>query len=546
MNETSISLAQEKNADAFKLAISGAQRRLEQIMEGGGKKRIEKLHAEGKMTARERIDYLLDAGKPRIEVGAFAGYEMYQEHGGCPAGGVVVVIGYIRGRQCIVVANDATVKAGAWFPVTGKKNLRAQEIAAENRLPIIYLVDSAGVYLPMQDEIFPDKEHFGRIFRNNARLSSAGIPQIAAIMGSCVAGGAYLPIMSDEALIVEKTGSVFLAGPYLVKAAIGEDADKEVLGGASTHSEISGVTDYKMPDDTTCLDTIKDLIDKFGRFETAGFDRSQPEPPALDAEDLFRLYPENGAKPYDTLALLRALVDGGKMTLYKEHYGKTIICAYARIDGWAVGIVVNNRQVVKNAKGEIQFGGVIYSDSADKATRFILNCNQKKIPLVFLHDVTGFMVGTRSEHGGIIKDGAKMVNAVSNSTVPKFTVIIGNSFGAGNYAMCGKAYDPRLIVAWPTAKIAVMGGEQAAKVLTQIQVQSLKDKGKAPDPEGEKALFQSIKERYDAQTTPYYAAARLWVDAIIDPRDTRRWISMGIEAANNAPVEKFNVGVIQT
>lgn len=540
-----IHLETEKNADAMQLAVGKMNRLLDKILEGGGKKRLEKLHAEGKMSARERIDYLLDAGKPRIEIGAFAGYEMYHEHGGCPAGGVVVVIGYVRGRQCIVVANDATVKAGAWFPITGKKNLRAQEIAMENRLPIIYLVDSAGVFLPMQDEIFPDKEHFGRIFRNNARLSSAGIPQIAAIMGSCVAGGAYLPIMSDEALIVENTGSVFLAGPYLVKAAIGENVDKETLGGAATHSEISGVTDYKMPDDKTCLDTIKDLMDKMGRFEQAGFDRTAPQPPAGAPEDIFAIYPENGAKPYNTLELLRRLVDKGELTQYKEHYGKTIICAYARIDGWAVGIVVNNRQVVKNAKGEIQFGGVIYSDSADKATRFILNCNQKKIPLIFLHDVTGFMVGTRSEHGGIIKDGAKMVNAVANSTVPKFSIIIGNSYGAGNYAMCGKAYDPRLIAAWPTAKIAVMGGEQAAKVLTQIQVQSLKDKGHAPDPAGEQELFEKIKSRYDAQTTPYYAAAHLWVDAIIDPRDTRRWISMGIEAANNAPVERFNPGVIQ-
>ena len=540
-----IDIEREKNKDAMLLAISKTNRFLEKIHEGGGKKRVEKLHAEGKMTARERITYLLDKGKPVIEIGAFAGYEMYKEHGGCPAGGVVVVIGYIRGRQCIVVANDATVKAGAWFPITGKKNLRAQEIAAENRLPIIYLVDSAGVYLPMQDEIFPDKEHFGRIFRNNAQLSSAGIPQIAAIMGSCVAGGAYLPIMSDEALIVENTGSVFLAGPYLVKAAIGETADKETLGGASTHSEISGVTDYKMPDDATCLDTIKDLIDKYGKFENAGFDRTEPKPAAGTEDDFLAAFPENGGKPYETLALLKCLVDEGKLTQYKEHYGKTIICAYARIDGWAVGIVVNNRQVIKNAKGEIQFGGVIYSDSADKATRFIMNCNQKKIPLVFLHDVTGFMVGTRSEHGGIIKDGAKMVNAVANSTVPKFTVVIGNSYGAGNYAMCGKAYDPRLIVAWPTAKIAVMGGDQAAKVLTQIQVQSLKDKQQPPEPEQERALYEEIKNRYDAQTTPYYAAARLWVDAVIDPRDTRQWISMGIEAANNAPVKKFNPGVIQ-
>jgi len=546
MSVNGINLESEKNADALRVAVSGMNRRLEKIVQGGGPKRIEKLHAEGKMTARERIDYLLDPGSPRVEVGAFAGHGMYEEHGGCPAGGVVVLIGYIRNRQCIVVANDATVKAGAWFPITGKKNLRAQEIAMENQLPIVYLVDSAGVYLPMQDEIFPDKEHFGRIFRNNARLSSAGIPQIAAIMGACVAGGAYLPIMSDEALIVEKTGSVFLAGPYLVKAAIGEDSDREALGGASTHSEISGVTDYKMPDDKTCLDTIRDLIDKMGRRESTGFDRSEPRPPAGTKDDLYAIFPENGAKPYDSVALLRTLVDEGKLTQYKEHYGKTIITAYARIDGWAVGIVANNRQVVKNAKGEIQFGGVIYSDSADKATRFIMNCNQKKIPLVFIHDVTGFMVGIRSEHGGIIKDGAKMVNAVANSTVPKFTVIAGNSYGAGNYAMCGKAYDPRLIVAWPTAKIAVMGGEQAAKVLTQIQVQSLKEKGAAPDPEAEKALFNQIKARYDDQTTPYYAAARLWVDAIIDPADTRQWISMGISAANNAPVEKFNPGVLQT
>ncbi len=545
MSTTTTDLEFAKNIDALKLAVSSLNRHLEKIHEGGGAKRIQKLHGEGKMTARERIDYLLDAGKPRIEVGAFAGYEMYQEHGGCPAGGVVVVIGYVRGRQCIVVANDATVKAGAWFPITGKKNLRAQEIAMENRLPIIYLVDSAGVYLPLQDEIFPDKEHFGRIFRNNAKMSSAGIPQIAAIMGACVAGGAYLPIMSDEALIVERTGSVFLAGPYLVKAAIGEDADQEVLGGSSTHSEISGVTDYKMPDDQTCLDTIKDIVDKYGRFENAGFDRVESKPAEGKPEDLFEIYPENGAKPYNTVELLRRIVDDGKLTQYKEHYGKTIITAYARIDGWAVGIVVNNRQVVKSAKGEIQFGGVIYSDSADKATRFILNCNQKKIPLVFLQDVTGFMVGTRSEHGGIIKDGAKMVNAVANSTVPKFTIVIGNSYGAGNYAMCGKAYDPRLIAAWPTAKIAVMGGEQAAKVLTQIQVQSLKAKGHAPDPAAEKELLEKTKASYLAQTTPYYAAARLWVDAIIDPRDTRKWISMGVEAANNAPVEKFNVGVIQ-
>ena len=536
-----------QNEDAMKVAVSGIRRQLEKIYEGGGKKRIEKEHAQGKMTARERVQYLLDKDTPQIEIGAFAGFDMYEAEGGCPSGGVVVVIGYVAGRQCIVVANDATVKAGAWFPITAKKNLRAQEISMENRLPIIYLVDSAGVYLPMQDEIFPDKEHFGRIFRNNAKLSSMGIPQIAAIMGSCVAGGAYLPIMSDEALIVDGQGSVFLAGPYLVKAAIGENADKETLGGASTHSEISGVTDYKVPNDTACLDTIKKLVDKFGENEKSGFSRVTATPPQYNPAEMLSIFPaENITKPYDTVEILKRLVDDSELTFYKEGYGKTIVCAYARIDGWAVGIVVNQRQVVKSAKGEMQFGGVIYSDSADKATRFILNCNQKKIPLVFIHDVTGFMVGSRSEHGGIIKDGAKMVNAVANSTVPKFTIVIGNSYGAGNYAMCGKAYDPRLIVAWPTAKIAVMGGAQAAKVLVQIQTSSLKAKGEEVDAEKEQMLYNEIKGRYDKQTTPQYAAARLWVDAIIDPLETRTWISMGIEAANNAPIEKFNVGVIQT
>lgn len=541
-----IDLEKNKNEDAIKLLLSRMEQRLHRIELGGGKAKLEKQRNEGKMTARERINYIFDNNKPRIEIGAFAGFEMYEEHGGCPAGGVIVEIGYIRGRQCMVVANDASVKAGAWFPITGKKNLRAQEIAMENRLPIVYLVDSAGVYLPMQDEIFPDKEHFGRMFRNNAKMSSMGIPQIAAIMGSCVAGGAYLPIMSDEALIVDKTGSIFLAGPYLVKAAIGENIDKETLGGAATQSEISGVTDYKMPDDQTCLDTIKDLIDKIGHFAKAGFDRITPTPPAVPKEDIYGLIPSDASKPYDTLALLKTLVDDSKLTLYKEGYGKTVICAYARIEGWAVGIVVNNRQVVKSAKGELQFGGVIYSDSADKATRFIMNCNQKKIPLVFLHDVTGFMVGSRSEHGGIIKDGAKMVNAVANSTVPKFSIVMGNSYGAGNYAMCGKAYDPRLIVAWPTAKIAVMGGAQAAKTLLQIQVATLKARGQEFSTQEEQRLFNEIKAKYDNQTTPYYAASRLWVDAIIDPVATRQWIAMGIEAADNAPIEKFNVGVIQT
>jgi len=539
-------LEYNKNADAMQLATAKMKHRLDAIYLGGGQKKIDRQHDKGKMTARERVAFLLDDEDDFLEIGAFAGYEMYEEHGGCPAGGVITGIGRVRGRQCMIIANDATVKAGAWFPITSKKNLRAQEIAMENRLPLIYLVDSAGVFLPMQDEIFPDKEHFGRMFRNNAKISSMGIPQISAIMGSCVAGGAYLPIMSDEALIVEGTGSIFLAGPYLVKAAIGETVDKETLGGATTQSEISGVTDYKMPDDKTCLDTIKDLVDKMGHESKSGIDRIKSQPPLKDDHPLEAFFPENPTKPYDTTEILKRIVDEGKLTFYKKDYGKTITCAYARIDGWSVGIVANQRLVSKNAKGEMQFGGVIYSDSADKAARFIMNCNQKKIPLVFFHDVTGFMVGSRSEHGGIIKDGAKMVNAVSNSTVPKFTVIMGNSYGAGNYAMCGKAYDPRLIVAWPTAKVAVMGGAQAAKVLTQIQVASLKRKGEEPDKDAETALFDKIKQRYDDQTTPYYAAARLWVDAIIDPRETRSIISKGIEAADNAEIEKFSVGVIQT
>lgn len=534
------------NQDENKLGVSRMQRRLERIYLGGGKTKIEKQHSKGKLTARERIDYLIDDNSYFFELGAFAGFEMYKDHGGAPAGGVVMGLGYISNRMCMIVANDATVKAGAWFPITGKKNLRAQEIAIENKIPLVYLVDSAGVYLPMQDEIFPDKEHFGRIFRNNAVISSKGIPQIAAIMGSCVAGGAYLPIMSDEALIVEGTGSIFLAGPYLVKAAIGETADKQTLGGAVTQSSISGVTDYIMKDDKECLDTIKDLVSKMGKMDHEGFNRIEAKQPKLDIEKIYENFPAESTKPYKSLDILESIVDEGSITEYKQTYGKTIICAYARIDGWSVGIVMNNREVVKSAKGEMQFGGVIYSDSADKATRFILNCNQKKIPLVFMQDVTGFMVGTRSEHGGIIKDGAKLVNAVSNSTVPKFTVVMGNSYGAGNYAMCGKAYDPRMIVAWPTAKIAVMGGTQAAKVLTQIQVASLKNKGKAPDEAAEKKLFEETKARYDEQTTAYYAAARLWVDAIIDPKETRQFISLGIEMANHCKVEKFNVGVIQT
>jgi len=535
-----------KNEDHNKLLLSDLKQKLAKVKLGGGEKRIEKLHAEGKMTARERIDYLLDENATALEIGAFTGDGMYAEHGGCPSGGVVVKIGYIRGRQCIVVANDATVKAGAWFPITGKKNLRAQEIAMENRLPIIYLVDSAGVYLPLQDEIFPDKEHFGRIFRNNAIMSSMGITQISAVMGSCVAGGAYLPIMSDEAMIVDKTGSIFLAGSYLVKAAIGESIDNETLGGATTHCEISGVTDYKAKDDKDALDRIKNIIDKIGDYNKAGFSRAKTVKPALPQEDIYGILPKLRNEQYDMMEIIKRLVDNSEFEEYKAGYGQTIITGYARIDGWAVGIVANQRKVVKTKKGEMQFGGVIYSDSADKATRFIANCNQKKIPLVFLQDVTGFMVGSKSEHGGIIKDGAKMVNAVSNSVVPKFTVIIGNSYGAGNYAMCGKAYDPRLIVAWPSAELAVMGGTQAAKVLAQIEASSLKAKGEEITPDKEAEMFDKIKARYDAQTSPYYAAARLWTDGIIDPLDTRKWISLGIEAANHSPIQKqFNLGVIQ-
>ena len=541
-----------KNEDHNKLLVSSLNHKLKRVKLGGGEKRIEKHHAKGKMTARERVDFLLDEKSNSIEIGAFAGEGMYEEHGGCPSGGVVVKIGYVSGKQCIVVANDATVKAGAWFPITGKKNLRAQEIAIENRLPIIYLVDSAGVYLPMQDEIFPDKEHFGRIFRNNAVMSSMGITQIAAVMGSCVAGGAYLPIMSDEALIVEKTGSIFLAGSYLVKAAIGESIDNETLGGATTHSEISGVTDYKAKDDKDALTRIKNIMDKMGDFDKAGFSHKKAVKPKEKQEDIYGILPKKRSDQYDVREIISRLVDGSEFEEYKEGYGQTIITGYARIDGWAVGIVANQRKIVKTTASktkptEMQFGGVIYSDSADKATRFIANCNQKKIPLVFLQDVTGFMVGSKSEHGGIIKDGAKMVSAVSNSVVPKFTIIMGNSYGAGNYAMCGKAYDPRLIAAWPSAELAVMGGTQAAKVLAQIETAAMEKKGEKVDEEKEKEVFEAIKSRYDEQTSPYYAAARLWTDAVIDPLDTRKWISMGIEAANHAPIEKdFNLGVIQT
>jgi len=535
------------NEDQMRLKIRAMERALDKIYLGGGKKRIDKLHKAGKLTARERIKHLLDPNTKSLEIGAFAGDGMYEEYGGCPSGGVVIVIGYVSKKQCIVVANDATVKAGAWFPITGKKNLRAQEIAMENNLPIIYLVDSAGVFLPMQDEIFPDKEHFGRIFRNNAIMSSKGIVQIAAVMGSCVAGGAYLPIMSDESLIVNKTGTIFLAGSYLVKAAIGESIDNEKLGGAHTQTEISGVCDYKVENDKECLKTIQDIIGRIGESEKAGFNREESALPKHKLDKVYGILPAERSKPYASKKLLECLVDDSKYTEYKAGFGKTLITAYARIDGWSVGVVMNNREIVKNAKGEMQFGGVIYSDSADKASRFIMNCNQKKIPLVFIHDVTGFMVGSKSEHGGIIKDGAKMVNAMSNSTVPKFSIVIGNSYGAGNYAMCGKAYDPRLIVGWPTAEIAVMSGAAAAKTLLQIEISSLKSKGEKITKEKEDELFNKIKSKYDKQISPYYAASRLWIDAIINPVETRKVISMGIEMANHNKIEeKYNVGVIQT
>ena len=539
-------IAYNKNEDAMKLAYSQVRQRLENIYEGGGRKAIERQRERNKLTARERINYLCDEGKPFIEIGAFAGYEMYAEHGGCPAGGTVSGVGYVSGRQCVIVANDQTVKAGAWFPITGKKNLRMQEIAMENKLPVIYLVDSAGVYLPMQDEIFADKEHFGRIFRNNARMSAMGITQVAAVMGPCVAGGAYLPIMSDETLMVEGNGSIFLAGPYLVKAAIGEDTDAETLGGANTHTAISGIADYKFDTERDCLDQVKKIISKLGKVNKAGFDRIISIAPKKEANEIYGIMNEGNSRPYNIVDIIECIADADSFDEFKKDYGKTIVCGYGRVDGWAVGIVANQRLIVKNKKGEMQLGGVIYNDSADKAARFIMNCNQKKIPLVFLQDVTGFMVGSRSEHSGIIKDGAKMVNAVANSVVPKITFIIGNSFGAGNYAMCGKAYDPRFIYAWPTAKIAVMGGEQAAKTLLQIQVASLKAKGKLITPADEEKLLSEIMQRYQTQTTPYYAAARLWIDDIIDPFQTRMLISEGIEAANhNKYIAEFKSGVMQ-
>ena len=536
-----------KNEDFNRLKWADVRKKKAKIYLGGGKKRIEKEHAKGKMTARERLDYLFDKEKPQYEIGSFAGYEMYEEHGGCPAGGVIVKIGHVAGKQAIVVANDATVKAGAWFPITGKKNLRAQEIAMENNLPIIYLVDSAGVYLPMQDEIFPDKDHFGRIFRNNAIMSSEGIIQIAAIMGSCVAGGAYLPIMSDESLIVDKTGTIFLAGSYLVKAAIGEEIDNETLGGATTQTAISGVVDHRVKDDKEALDKIRNIMGKIGDFEKAGFNRIEANPPEKNPEELFGIIPASRQEQYDMYEVIERIVDQGSFDEYKADFGKTLITGYARIDGWAVGIVANQRKIVKNAKGEMQFGGVIYSDSADKAARFVMNCNQKKIPLVFLQDVTGFMVGSRSEQGGIIKDGAKMVSAVSTSVVPKFTVVIGNSYGAGNYAMNGRAYDPRLMLAWPSSEIAVMSGTAASKVLLQIEEARLRKMGESITPEKEKELLDRIQNRYNKQISPFYAASRLWTDEIINPAETRKWISMGIEMANHKPIKKrYNVGAIQT
>ncbi len=541
-----MNLEKNRNEDWMKLMLSEVKRQMEIVKLGGGKKSIEKQKERNKLTARERIEYLNDADKPFIEIGAFAAHGMYVDEGGCASGGTVAGIGYVSGRQCIIVANDQTVKAGAWFPITGKKNLRMQEIAMENRLPIIYLVDSAGVFLPMQDEIFPDKEHFGRIFRNNARMSAMGITQIAAVMGACVAGGAYLPIMSDETLMVEGNGSIFLAGSYLVKAAIGEDIDNETLGGADTHTSISGIADYKFKTEKECLDHVKKIMNKLASPANAGFNKIAAANPLKDIASIYSIIPEGNLKPYDMLEIIELLVDNSEFDQFKKDYGKTILCGYARIEGWAVGIVANQRLVSKSKKGEMQIGGVIYNDSADKAARFIMNCNQKKIPLVFLQDVTGFMVGSRSEHSGIIKDGAKMVNAVANSVVPKFTIVIGNSYGAGNYAMCGKAYDPRLIFAWPSAKIAVMGGDQAAKTLAQIQVATMKSKGKEVSAEEEKLLLDTIKDRYYQQTTPYYAAARLWVDGIIDPAQTRQVISEGINAANQNPhIESFSTGVFQ-
>ncbi len=537
-------LEKEKNKDALKMAWAALEARVRKIKLGGGKERLKKLEAKGKLSARQRINLLVDDAEDVLEIGVLAAENMYKEYGGCPSAGVVGLLGKNQGKYCIIVANDATVKAGAWFPMTAKKNLRAQEIAMENRIPIIYLVDSAGIFLPLQDQIFADKEDFGRIFRNNARMSSKGIIQIAAVMGSCVAGGAYLPIMSDESIIVEKTGSIFLAGSYLVKAAIGETIDNETLGGAETHSSISGVTDYKVKDDQAAIEKIKRLVEKIGSRPQAGFQRSESAHPKFPIDEIYGCLPKERTQPYDTYALLDHLVDEDSLDEYKKEYGQTLITTYAKIEGWSVGIVANQRNVVKNKKGEMQFGGVIYGDAADKATRFIANCNQRNIPLVFLQDVTGFMVGSKAEHSGIIKDGAKMVNAVANSVVPKFTIVIGNSFGAGNYAMCGRAFDPRFMVAWPTAKIAVMGGTQAADVLLQIEKTSTKEE--VQKSEKEEILKKEIQQRYEEKTEILNAASQLWIDAVIDPASTRKWISHGVAIANQAPAEElFNMGVLQ-
>ena len=539
-------LEEEKNKDAIKMAWATLEATVRKNKLGGGKDRLKKLEEKGKLSARKRINLLVDNPDEVLEIGVLAAENMYSEYGGCPSAGVVVVIGKVAGKSCVIVANDATVKAGAWFPMTAKKNLRAQEIAMQNRIPIIYLVDSAGIFLPLQDQIFADKEDFGRIFRNNARMSSMGIVQIAAIMGSCVAGGAYLPIMSDESIIVEKTGSIFLAGSYLVKAAIGEDIDNETLGGADTHSGISGVTDYKVKDDEAALNKIRSLVDKIGYRPKAGFKRSEPQLPSAPLDEIYGCLPKVRNQPYDTYKLLEHLVDANSMDEYKKDYGQTLITSYAKIDGWSVGIVANQRKIVKSKTGEMQFGGVIYGDAADKATRFIANCNQRNIPLLFLQDVTGFMVGSKAEHGGIIKDGAKMVNAVANSVVPKFTVVVGNSFGAGNYAMCGRSFDPRFMVAWPTAKIAVMGGVQASNVLLQIEKATSKKGDKKVQTQKEEDLKKEIQSRYEEKTEILYAASQLWVDAVIDPVETRKWISTGIEAADESPAEeKFNMGVLQ-
>ena len=543
MTKTKKELAREIH---HRNAVKFLHDKQEEVSLGGGASKLQKQKDQGKMTVRERLNFLFDKKSEIIEIGQLAADQMYQEHGGCPSAGVVVQIGKIKERLCVVVANDASVKAGAWFPMTAKKNLRAQEIAIENKLPIIYLVDSAGIYLPMQEDTFADKEHFGRIFRNNAKMSSMGITQIAAIMGSCVAGGAYLPIMSDEAIIVENTGSIFLAGPYLVKAAVGEDVDKETLGGAHTHSAISGVVDYAVPSDQEALKKIQSIISKLGTSETAGFNRINSVAPSKNPDEMYSILPDNRSEQYQMLDLLECFIDKDSFEPYKENYGKTLITGYARIDGWAVGIVANERKVIKNAKGEMQIGGVIYSDASDKATRFIANCNQKKIPLIFVQDVTGFMVGSKSEHQGIIKDGAKLVNAVSNSVVPKFTIVVGNSYGAGNYAMCGKAYDPRLIFAWPSAEIAVMSGQSASKVLLQIEESKRKGAKQSLSENERKTLLEEIEQRYAHSTSPYYAAARLWTDGVIDPVETRKHLSLGIEMANNnSQIKPFSLGLLQ-